>query len=180
MRHRSPQVLCTSHFLYASKTQDETIATLQQAREIPHICRKQKKNRPIMTKFRNLEIAPTVANHPNISIKTSMFGLRTKIYYKPTSTEIDCIRNYYTISSGNAIHQFLLKFQHNPQCAEEAKLPLEQDDNGNYCLEVCSARDGQFIALQLFRYNNLMYNSVCEIKVFEGQEASMLKKALAC
>lgn len=133
-----------------------------------------------MTKFRNLEIAPTVANHPNISIKTSMFGFRTKIYYKPTSTEIDCIRNYYTMSSGNAIHQFLLKFQHNPQCAEEAKLPLEQDDNGNYCLEVCSARDGQFIALQLFRYNNLAYNSVCEIKVFEGQEASMLKKALAC
>jgi hypothetical protein len=133
-----------------------------------------------MASFKNLGIAPTVANHPRISIKTSLLGLRTKIYYNPTQTEVDCIRNYYTMSSGCAIQQFLLKFQHDPLCAENAKLPIELDDNGCFCLEACSSRDGQFIAIQLFRYNQLAYNSVCEIKIFEGKEAILLKKALAC
>ena len=133
-----------------------------------------------MASFKNLEIAPTVANYPRISIKTSLLGLRTKIYYNPTQTEVDCIRNYYTMSSGCAIQQFLLKFQHDPLCAENAKLPIELDDNGCFCLEACSSRDGQFIAIQLFRYNQLAYNSVCEIKIFEGKEAILLKKALAC
>ena len=133
-----------------------------------------------MASFRHLEIAPTVANHPLILIKNSLFGFRPRIYYKPTQAEIDCIRNYYTTSSGNAILQFLLKFQQTPQCAESTKIPIELDDNGSFCLEMCSSRDGQFIAIQLFKYDHLAYNPACEIKVFEGQEATLLKKALVC
>ena len=75
-----------------------------------------------MASFKNMEMAPIVASHPHIFVKHGFFDLFTRVYYRPTLAEVDCIRNYYTVSSGNAIHQFLLKFQNAPTCAEHIQL----------------------------------------------------------
>ena len=75
-----------------------------------------------MASFKNMEMAPIVASHPHIFVKHGFFDLFTRVYYRPTLAEVDCIRNYYTVSSGNAIHQFLLKFQNAPTCAEHTQL----------------------------------------------------------
>ena len=127
-----------------------------------------------MASFSNLEIASAVSSHENIYVKHSFLGFGTKVYYRPTLSLVDSIRNYYTMSSGNALHQFLFLFQRNPSSAEGAKLQLDYDPNGNYSLEMCAARDGQFIALQLFRYSDLAYNPVTDILIREGKEAEVL------
>ncbi|MBQ9665304.1 MAG: hypothetical protein IJV33_02375 [Bacteroidaceae bacterium] len=125
-----------------------------------------------------MEIAAAVSAHENIYVKQGFFGFRTKVYYKPTLSEVDSIRNYYTLSSGNEIHQFLLQFQNDPSCAEKAQLSMTYDPNGGYSLEMCVSRDGRFFALQLFRYSDLYYNAITDIKIYEGKEAELLRKAL--
>lgn len=125
-----------------------------------------------------MEIASAVSAHENIYVKQGFFGFRTKVYYKPTLSEVDSIRNYYTLSSGNEIQQFLLQFQNDPSCAEKAPLTLDCDPNGTYRLEVYTSRDGKFLALQLFRYAELEYHPVNGIKIYEGEEAALLKTAL--
>ena len=131
-----------------------------------------------MASFKNMEMAPIVASHPHIFVKHGFFDLFTRVYYRPTLAEVDCIRNYYTVLSGNAIHQFLLKFQNAPTCAEHIQLKLDFDPNGNYCMELCVARDGSFCAVQLFRYAELEYVPITEVKTYEGHEAELLSGVL--
>ena len=131
-----------------------------------------------MASLKNMEMASVVASHPHIFVKHGFLGLYSKVYYRPTLAEVDCIRNYYTVSSGNAIHQFLLKFQNDPSCAEHTHLKLDFDPNGNYCMELCVARDGSFCAVQLFRYGELEYVPVNEVKIYEGREAELLSSVL--
>jgi len=131
-----------------------------------------------MASLKNMEMASVVASHPHIFVKHGFLGLYSKVYYRPTLAEVDCIRNYYTVSSGNAIHQFLLKFQNDPSCAEHTHLKLDFDPNGNYCMELCVARDSSFCAVQLFRYGELEYVPVTEVKIYEGREAELLSGVL--
>ncbi|MBR1666782.1 MAG: hypothetical protein IJ693_00740 [Bacteroidaceae bacterium] len=131
-----------------------------------------------MASFKNMEIAPAVTAHENIYVRQGFLGFNTKIYYKPTLSLVDCTRNYYALSSGNEIQQFLLKFQNNPTIAEKTQLRFIHDPNGNYCLEMCASSDGQFVALQLFRYSDLAYNAVTDIKIYEGKEAELLYRVL--
>lgn len=131
-----------------------------------------------MASFNNLEMAPVVAAHPNIEVHKGFLGFCTKVYYRPTQSLVDCLRNYYTVLSGNSLHQFLIKFEQDPSCAEHETLKMESDPNGHYCLEMCVARDGSFFALQLFRYGELEYCPVTDIKIYEGQKAEMLMKVL--
>ena len=131
-----------------------------------------------MASLKNMEMASVVASHPHIFVKHGFLGLYSKVYYRPTLAEVDCIRNYYTVSSGNDIHQFLLKFQNDPSCAEHTHLKLDFDPNGNYCMELCVARDGSFCAVQLFRYGELEYVPVTEVKIYEGREAELLSGVL--
>ena len=127
-----------------------------------------------MASFKNMEMASIVASHPHIFVKHGFFDLFTRVYYRPTLAKVDCFRNYYTVSSGNAIHQFLLKFQSDPAGAGHTQLKLDFDPNGNYCMELCVASDDSFCAVQLFRYGELEYVPVTEVRIYEGREAELL------
>lgn len=131
-----------------------------------------------MASFKHMEIAPVVSAHEHIETKKGFLGLSTKVCYTPTRSEVDSIRNYYTPASGSAIQQFLLRFQSDPASAAKAALSLTTDPNGNYSLEMCVSRDGHFMALQLFRYSDLAYQPITEVRIYEGQEAGWLKAAL--
>lgn len=133
-----------------------------------------------MANFKHLEIAPQVANHPNIYIKQSFLGLKTRVFYQPTYSEVDSVRKYFTMSSGKAIVDFLRKYIDSKCNQLPSSLLIEYDANGNYCMEMCSSRDGQFVALQMFKYCNLAYNPVCDIIIYEGHDADVLKKAIEC
>ena len=132
-----------------------------------------------MSNFKNMEIAPTVAANPNIKVTSGFLGLNTKVYYRPTLSEVKSIRDYYTVDSGRVLQQFLTKFQNDPHSATKIpELDLETNPNGNYCLEICVSRDAQFIALQLLRFSDLAYNPISDLMVYEGHEAEMLCRVL--
>ena len=95
-----------------------------------------------MANFRHLEIAPQVASHPNIYIKKSFLGFKTRVFYQPTYSEVDSVRKYFTMSSGSDICDFL-------RCCAKGK---------------CSH----------------LPEPVCDIIIYEGNEAKNLKKAIEC
>ena len=47
-------------------------------------------------------------------------------------------------------------------------------DYGNYLAEVCASRDGEFLTIQLFQFQQLNYEPVTEVLIFEGQDAAAL------
>lgn len=131
-----------------------------------------------MTKFKNMEIAAAVAKNPHIFVKKSLWGLKTKVYYQPSYAEVDSVRRFYTMSSGSAIKRFLDEYSEGKCSGKKKTITIEYDDNGNYCLEMCSSRDGEFVAVQLFRYSDLSYNPVSDIVMYEGDRAHVLKRAI--
>ena len=48
--------------------------------------------------------------------------------------------------------------------------------NGNYMAEVCSSRDGEFLAVLLFQFVQLSYAPVTDVLIFEGSDARVVKQ----
>ena len=48
--------------------------------------------------------------------------------------------------------------------------------NGNYMLEVCRSRDGQFVALLLQQFTQMSYEPVTDTLFFEGIDAQVISQ----
>ena len=51
--------------------------------------------------------------------------------------------------------------------------------NGNYMVEVCASRDGVFLAIQLFQFTRMSYESVTDVLIFDGDDAKALSPLFA-
>ena len=133
----------------------------------------------IMSRFFSVEIASAVSEHPHVSIKKSFFGLFANAYYNITNSQIDSYENSYSRETGERIKPlFSVGDKYVIGCTKDIGL-LHQQPNGNYRLDICISRDRQFIALQLFHFENLMYRPVTDVRYFEGEQAKKKKKLFA-
>ena len=132
-----------------------------------------------MSRFFSVEIASTVSEHPHVSIKKSFFGLFANAYYNVTNSQIDSYENSYSRETGERIKPlFSVEDKYVIGCAKDIG-SLYQQPNGNYRLDICISRDRQFIALQLFHFENLMYRPVTDVRYFEGEQAEAIEKLFA-
>ena len=133
----------------------------------------------IMSRFFSVEIASTVSEHPHVSIKKSFFGLFANAYYNVTNSQIDSYENSYSRETGERIKPlFSVGDKYVIGCTKDIG-SLHQQPNGNYRLDICISRDRQFIALQLFHFENLMYRPVTDVRYFEGEQAEAIEKLFA-
>ena len=133
----------------------------------------------IMSRFFSVEIAPAVSEHPHVSIKKSFFGLFANAYYNVTNSQIDSYENSYSRETGERIKPlFSVGDKYVIGCTKDIG-SLHQQPNGNYRLDICISRDRQFIALQLFHFENLMYRPVTDVRYFEGEQAEAIEKLFA-
>ena len=133
----------------------------------------------IMSRFFSVEIASTVSEHPHVSIKKSFFGLFANAYYNVTNSQIDSYENSYSRETGERIKPlFSVGDKYVIGCAKDIG-SLHQQPNGNYRLDICISRDRQFIALQLFHFENLMYRPVTDVRYFEGEQAEAIDNLFA-
>ena len=132
-----------------------------------------------MSRFFSVEIAPAVSEHPHVSIKKSFFGLFANAYYNVTNTQIDSYENSYSRETGERIKPlFSVGDKYVIGCTKDIG-SLHQQPNGNYRLDICISRDRQFIALQLFHFENLMYRPVTDVGYFEGEQAEAIDNLFA-
>lgn len=131
-----------------------------------------------MSRFFSIEMATAVSSHPRVSIKKCWFEF-AKAYYTVTNSRIHSYENSYSREVGESIKPlFSVSDDHVVEQTRSIGL-LHQQPNGNYRLDICVSEDNQFLALQLFHFENLMYRPVTEVRYFEGREAEAIESLFA-
>ena len=128
-----------------------------------------------MANIRNLQMWNSICANNHISINKSLFGLRTTAVYSPTGSIIDAQVLEFSPADGGQLLRILCSPREDiPQAVGNFRpKPIS---NGNYMAEVCTSRDGNFLAVQLYQYSQLNYNTSTSILIFEGEDARAVGK----
>ena len=130
-----------------------------------------------MTKIKNLQMAKSICNDARIKITDSFFGLCSKAVFLPTNSEIEAKTLEYSPEIGGRLNT-ILNMPHDKLIITLENFHPVTTVNGNYMLELCTSRDGNFAALQLFRFSSLNYSPVTEVMIFEDEDAKLIKSKL--
>ena len=128
-----------------------------------------------MANIKNLQMWKDICADARISISKSMLGLKTTAVYAPTQSVIDARTIEYTPQDGDRLRRILSSNKEDLAEAIDGFRPKEVP-NGNYMLEVCRSRDGQFVALLLQQFTRMSYEPVTDTLFFEGADAQIISQ----
>lgn len=128
-----------------------------------------------MANIKNLQMWENICADARIRINKSMFGLRTTAIYDPTNSVIDANTFEYSPEDGKRVKN-ILDMPKEKIVDAIGNLCPRTADYGNYKAEVCTSRDGGFLAVQLFQFEKLNYEPVTGVLIFEGKEAAAISK----
>ena len=127
-----------------------------------------------MASIKSLEMGKAVSGHIHVAIKKSFFWLKQTGIYTPTMSPIE-VRIYdFNQDLGRRIEKMLNSTEDKLEEAVKDIGRINSVTIGNVQLEVCLSQDHQFAALQLFRYAELMYHPVTQVKFYEGEKAALI------
>ena len=119
-------------------------------------------------------MAVAVSAYKNIDIKKSLFS--KKAIYTPTQSPVRVMVLDYTPSEGERL-EHLLDMPLDKMVADiEQKGAPRKAPIGHFRFEVCLSEDGQFCALQLFRFVDFKNSPVFEPRFYEGKDVEAIVK----
>ena len=110
-----------------------------------------------------------------IGISKSLFGLRSTAVYNPTNSVIDARTIELSPADGEQVRRILSSSRENLAQAIGNFRP-KPVVNGNYMVEVCTSRDGAFLAILLQQFTRMSYEPVTDVLIFENDEARAIAK----
>ena len=128
-----------------------------------------------MANIKNLQMWNSICDNSRISVKCSMFGLKTTAIYLPTQSTIKAETLEYSPETGDKLKRII----ESPKDQLDKAIGLFRPQttvNGNYMLEKLTSQDGQFVALQLLQFHQLSYEPVTEVLIFEDKDAEVVNK----
>ena len=128
-----------------------------------------------MANIKNLQMWNSICDNSRISVKCSMFGLKTTAIYLPTQSAIKVETLEYSPETGDKLKRII----ESPKDQLDKAIGLFRPQptvNGNYMLEKLTSQDGQFVALQLLQFHQLSYEPVTEVLIFEDKDAEVVNK----
>ena len=128
-----------------------------------------------MANIKNLQMWNDICADARISISKSMLGLKTTAVYVPTQSVIDVRTIEYSPQDGNRLRSILSIPRKDLAEAINGFRPKDVP-NGNYMMEVCRSRDGQFVALLLQQFTRMSYEPVTDTIFFEGADAQIISQ----
>ena len=128
-----------------------------------------------MANIKNLQMWNDICADARISISKSFFGLKTTATYVPTQSVIDVRTIGYTPQDGDRI-KGILETPIDEQEKVIGDFRPKEVPNGNYLLEICRSRDGQFVALLLQQFTRMSYEPVTKTFFFEGNAAKVINQ----
>ena len=131
-----------------------------------------------MANIKNLQMWNTICADARISVSKSLLGLRTTATYNPTNSVIDAKSFEYSPADGERL-KHLLDTPSDKMPAAIGDFRPKATVNGNYMVEVCASRDGVFLAIQLFQFTRMSYESVTDVLIFDGDDAKALSPLFA-
>ena len=129
-----------------------------------------------MTKIKNLEMAEAISNHSDVIVGKTCFGLCEKAVYVPTGSKLKIEVYEFTQDNGERLAKLLTgpMSQIEKEVARGSK--VRSTPIGNVRGEVCKSADGNFLAIQLFRFADFHYHPLTTFLTFKGKEAEMVGK----
>lgn len=128
-----------------------------------------------MANIKNMQMWNDICTDARISINKSLFGLRSTAVYNSTGSIIDARVLEYSPADGEQLLRIL--------CSPREDLAKiignfcpKPITNGNYMAEVCTSRDGNFLAVRLLQFSILNYVPLTSTFIFEGGDASIVSK----
>lgn len=128
-----------------------------------------------MANIKNLQMWNDICADARISISKSMLGLKTTAVYVPTQSVIDVHTIEYSPQDGDRLRSILSIPRKDLAEAINGFRP-KNVPNGNYMMEVCRSRDGQFVALLLQQFTRMSYEPVTDTIFFEGADAQIISQ----
>ena len=126
-----------------------------------------------MANINNLQMAKTVCSDARLEVRKSFLGLCKTYVYRPTQSVVEARQIEYSAETGVRWEQILEHSGASWPKVLEGFNPVPAP-NGSYLMEACISRDGQFVALQLFQYQQLGFEPATDVFFFEGETAQAL------
>ncbi len=128
-----------------------------------------------MANIKKLQMWNTICTDARFSVSKSLFGLSTTVTYITTNSVLDANTYEYSPTDGEQLKR-ILQAPREGIAKASANFHPKTTVNGNYMAEVCSSRDGAFLAVQLLQFAHLSYEPVTEVLFFEGDDARTVKQ----
>ena len=128
-----------------------------------------------MANIKNLQMWNDICKDSRVSIRKSFLGLRTTAIYVPTQSVIDAHSFQYSPEEGRRLKD-ILETPMDELTKSIGDFHPKDISNGNYMLEVCLSRDGQFAILLLKQFSHMNYEPVTETLFFEGDAAKAISR----
>ena len=126
-----------------------------------------------MANITHLEMCDTLVALPEIEVKKSFFGLKTRILYTPTSSPVSVYQNEYAADAGSRL-ETILHAEPDAVPGMIAHQELVSTGVGSTRLDACISADRQFAAVQLLRFQDFTYRPLTEMQVFHGAAAEAI------
>ncbi len=126
-----------------------------------------------MANIKNLQMWKTICADARVSVSTSFFGLKTSAVYRPTNSPIEA--NIFEFAQADGLQLQHILTSRKPLSEALGNFVPTPTTNGNYMAEVCTSQDGAFAAVQLLQFEQLGYEPVTDVLIFEGDDALRLQ-----
>ena len=117
----------------------------------------------------------TICADARIGVSKSLFGLCSKVVFKPTNSVINAKVLEYSSEDGKRI-KHILESPKEKLATMTGESMLKPTLNGSCLLEVVASQDGAFAAIQLFQFSQLSYVPATDVMIYEGNDASLVMK----
>lgn len=117
-------------------------------------------------------------NNNNLSIKSTLFGLKKQLVYVPTGSPVKVIRDNY---HADAIAQLqrIIESDSKGLVAAVKAFRAKKQSIGNVELDICISDDRNFVALQLLQFGDeYTYHPITKPAFFEGEQAQLITTIL--
>ena len=123
-----------------------------------------------MANIKKMQMWNTICADARFSVSKSFLGLSTTVTYQKTNSVLDARTYEYGPADGDKLRT-ILQAPHEGIAKAVGSFQPKSTVNGNYMAEVCTSRDGAFLAVQLLQFSHLSYEPVTDVLYFEGDEA---------
>lgn len=131
-----------------------------------------------MASIKNLEMAETICNNPNIKISKGFFGIGSKATYTPTNSKLNAVINYYSAEDAQAFVKLINAAETEVASLAKKVTPPSKLSISNYRLEACVTDSQQFVAIQVLSYADFRNTPICDLKYYEGEAAQAIAAML--
>lgn len=131
-----------------------------------------------MASIKNLEMAETISNNPNIKISKGFLGIGSKAIYTPTNSKLNAVIDYYSAEDAQAFVKLINAAETEVASLAKKVTPPSKLSISNYRLEACVTDDKQLVAIQVLSYADFRNTPICDLKYFEGEAAQAIAALL--